>query len=207
MSLPAHVAVSVNFNVEIDAESKVQLFGETFVAPLNVIVAEYEIPATALYEEDASGASLAGLIELYEPSDAQGDIKCTLAHTNSSAAGGPNLTGFYKVAAKRLARGFAQMLCGNFDCSGAAPYDESKYDGIAAYQTQRDFGRVALGMMAHYLFGHVDATAAITNDSKSHVLHSPTRPLSNPNASDVRTRPSFGTSTMGKSSEANSAPR
>jgi hypothetical protein len=164
MSLPTPIPVEVNFNVEIDAESKVQLFGETFVAPPNVIVAEYEIPATALYEEDASGASLAGLIELYEPSDAQGDIKCTLAHTDSSGNGGPDLTGFYQVAAKRLARGFEEMLCGNFDCSGAAPYDDGKYDDIAAYTTQRDFGRVALGMMAHYLFGHVDATAAITND-------------------------------------------
>jgi hypothetical protein len=33
------------------------------------------------------------------------------------------------------------------------------------YYKQRDFGRVALGAFAHYLFGHVDATAAITNDA------------------------------------------
>jgi hypothetical protein len=32
------------------------------------------------------------------------------------------------------------------------------------YYKQRDFGRVALATYAHYLFGHVDATAAITND-------------------------------------------
>ena len=158
MSLPASVPVKVNFNVVIDADSKVQLFGEQAPAPTNVIVAEHTLPVTALYDEAAGK----GLIELWEPADAQGDIKCQLANSDTSATGGPNLVGAYQVAAKRLATGLEAILCDKFDCSGAAPY--SNYLANVEYYKQRDFGRVALGMMAHYLFGHVDATAAITND-------------------------------------------
>jgi hypothetical protein len=142
----------------IDADSKVQLFGEQAPAPTNVIVAERTLPVTALYDQAAGK----GLIELWEPADAQGDIKCQLANSDTSATGGPVLTGAYQVAAKRLATGLEAILCDRFDCSGATPY--SNYLANVEYYKQRDFGRVALGMMAHYLFGHVDATAAITND-------------------------------------------
>ena len=158
MSLPASVPVKVNFNIVIDADSKVKLFGEQAPAPTNVLVAEHTLPVTALY--DAGAAK--GLIEIWEPADAQGDIKCQLANSDHSATGGVALTGAYQVAAKRLATGLQDILCDRFDCSGAAPY--SNYLANVEYYKQRDFGRVALGMMAHYLFGHVDATAAITND-------------------------------------------
>ena len=40
MSLPAHVAVEVNFNVEIDAKGELILFGEAAPIVENVIVAE-----------------------------------------------------------------------------------------------------------------------------------------------------------------------
>ena len=158
MSLPAPVPVKVNFNVVIDADSKVQLFGEAAPAPTNVIVAEQTLPVTALYDPENSK----GLLEIWEPADAQGDIKCQLANSDTSATGGPVLTGAYQVAAKRLAAGLEAILCNRFDCSGAIPYNG--YLANVEYYKQRDFGRVALGMMAHYLFGHVDATAAITND-------------------------------------------
>jgi hypothetical protein len=67
------------------------------------------------------------------------------------------------VAAKALATGLQAVLEGEFDCSGATPY-EGNYTDIEYYK-QANFGRVALGAFAHYLFGHVDATAAITNDA------------------------------------------
>jgi hypothetical protein len=72
------------------------------------------------------------------------------------------MAGAYKVAARRLAQGIEALLCDEFDCSGALPFDG--YNANEEYYKQRDFGRVALGAFAHYLFGHVDATAAITND-------------------------------------------
>jgi hypothetical protein len=157
-TMPTPVSVEVNFNVTIEAQSKVQLFGETFTAPADYIVAEYHLPVDALYDASAN----VGLIEVWEPSDAQGDIKCTLAHTDGTTEGGPNLSGAYQVTAKKLAQGLERMLCDEFDCSGAAPFDN--YTTEVKYYKQRDFGRIALGNFAHYLFGHVDATAAITND-------------------------------------------
>jgi hypothetical protein len=158
MSLPAPVPVKVNFNVVVDADSKALLFGEPIPTPTNVIVATLALPSSALYDPDTNK----GLIELWEPADAQGDIKCQLANSDTSSSGGPNLTGAYQVAAKKLATGLEALLCDSFDCSGAVPFNN--YAANIEYYKQRDFGRVALGMMAHYLFGHVDATAAITND-------------------------------------------
>ena len=113
-----------------------------------------------LFRSDADNGK--GLIEIWEPADAQGDIKCQLANSDTSATGGPVLTGAYQVAAKKLATGLEAILCDAFDCSGAVPFNN--YTANVEYYKQRDFGRVALGMMSHYLFGHVDATAAITND-------------------------------------------
>jgi hypothetical protein len=157
-----HVAVEVNFNVEIEAKGEIELFGEVAPTVENVIVALHTLPATALY--DASNN--VGLFEIWEPSEAQGNIRCQLANTDSSGneQGGVDLSGAYQVAAAALADGLERLLCDKFDCSGVAPYDEANYEGIEQYQTQRDFGRVMLGVYAHYLFGHVDATAAITND-------------------------------------------
>jgi hypothetical protein len=157
-TMPTPVPVEVNFNIEIEADSKIELFGETFTAPAGYIVAEHTLPVDALYDASANK----GLIEVYEPVGAQGDIKCALAHTDSSSEGGLNLSGAYQVTAKKLAEGLAELLCDEFDCSGAAPFDN--YTTEVKYYKQRDFGRVALGSFAHYLFGHVDATAAITND-------------------------------------------
>ena len=155
-NLPGHVAVEVNFNVAIDADSKVFLFGEAAPTMLNVIVAEQTLPVTALY--DASGST--GLIELWEPSAAQGNIRCQLANDGGEA--GASLAGAYQLAAAALASGLQAVLQGAFDCSGATPFDG--YAANIEYYKQDNFGRVALGAFAHYLFGHVDATAAITND-------------------------------------------
>jgi hypothetical protein len=158
--IPSHVAVKVDFNVAIDANSKITLFSTPAPVVTNIIVAQAELDVKSLYDGDTER----GLIEIWEPSDAQGDIKCQLANTDTSSNGGPNLVGAYQVACKTFARGLQAVLCDAFDCSGVAPFNNGKYGGQAAYTLQRDFGRVALATFAHYLFGHVDATAAITND-------------------------------------------
>jgi hypothetical protein len=156
----APVPVRVNFNVSIDAQSQITLFSHPLVIPQNIIVAERELPVSALYDEDLQK----GLLEVWEPSDSQGDIKTQLANTDSSGNGGPDLTGAYQVASKTFAQGLQAVLCDAFDCSGVNPFSITKYRGIPQYTRQRDFGRVALAYFAHVLFGHVDATAAITND-------------------------------------------
>jgi hypothetical protein len=157
---PAHSPIEVNFNVEIDGNSNLNIFGDVFVAPTNIIVADQVLPVNALYDSVAKK----GLIEFVEPSADPDNIYVKLASTNSSAAGGDDFTDAYKVTLKQLAKGLQRILCSEFDCVTALPYSESKYSGVVEYTTQRDFGRVALGAFAHYLFGHVDATAAITND-------------------------------------------
>jgi hypothetical protein len=155
-----HSPIEVNFNVEIEGNSAVSIFGDQFVAPSNVIIADQVLPVNALYDSVAKK----GLIEFVEPSTDPDNIYVKLANTNSTSTGGDDFTDAYKVTLRQLAKGLQRVLCSEFDCSTAQPYSESKYSGVVEYTTQRDFGRVALGAFAHYLFGHVDATAAITND-------------------------------------------
>jgi hypothetical protein len=150
----------VNFNVAIDANSEITLLSTPLPNVTNVIVAQADLDVKSLYDADGEK----GLIEIWEPSDAQGDIKCQLASTDTSPNGGPDLSGAYQVACKTFAQGLQAVLCDKFDCSGVAPFNNAKYNAQEAYTMQRDFGRVALATFAHYLFGHVDATAAITND-------------------------------------------
>jgi hypothetical protein len=155
-----HTKIEVNFEVEIEGDSALNIFGDQFVAPTNVIVAAEKLPVDALYDAE----NKTGLIEIWEPSADPDNIYAHLANSNSLDNGGYNLTGAYKVALKRLAHGLQHILCGKFDCKDAVPFNADKYKNKVEYTTQRDFGRVALGAFAHFLFGHVDATSAITND-------------------------------------------
>jgi hypothetical protein len=150
--------VIINFNVTVDASSNLTIFGMSPpTEPADTIVAEYQLPVNALYDPSEC------LIEFWEEDNSENQIKCQLANVNTAASGGFDLSGAYQKTAKRLAHGLQKVLCNAFDCSKAAPYSENKYASVEYYK-QRDFGRVALGTFAHYLFGHVDATAAITND-------------------------------------------
>jgi hypothetical protein len=157
VSVP-HVPIEVNFNVLIDASGNLEVFNAAKPVVANVIVAEHTLPVEALYDP----VNTVGLLELWEPLDKQGDIAVQLADTDRTAEGGLNLTSAYQSSCNSLAFGFEDILCDKFDCSGASPF--SAYTGNVEYYKQRDFGRVALATYAHYMFGHVDATAAITND-------------------------------------------
>ena len=147
--------IIVNMNIEIDAENNISVFGEKPIVPVNVITANYRIPVDSLYDN----ANTKGLIEFWEPVDAQGDIRVELAHT--ALCGGEDS---YKETAVKLVNEIERCLCDKFNCLHAKPFNDLKYDMNITYTHQRDFGRVALGTLAHFLFGHVDATSAITND-------------------------------------------
>lgn len=152
------VPVEVNLNVNVDAQGNLEVFGEGKPTVAEYIIAEHSLPVDALYD----AAAEKGLIEIWEPSAAEGDIKVALANSdNTATSGGKNFTGAYKLTAKKMALGLEALLCDRFDCIHALPF--SGYTDVE-YTTQRDFGRVALAAYAHALFGHVDATAAITND-------------------------------------------
>jgi len=61
--------------------------------------------------------------------------------------------------------GLHNIIKGGLDAKDAAPFSEAQYSSDAHYTHYDNFGELALGAMAHYLFGHVAATAAITNDT------------------------------------------
>jgi Flp pilus assembly pilin Flp len=155
------VPVTVNFEVEIAGNSNLSVFGSEAPIVSNVIVAERQMPVAALYD----AVNNKGLIELWEPSSDPENIYVQLANSNFEN----NLSGAYEVTAKIFAKELQKILCDEFNCIGAAPFSDPKYSSsgtpITQYTKQRDFGRLALAVFAHYMFGHVDATAAITNDN------------------------------------------
>ncbi len=149
--------VEVNFNVTIESDSSLNVFGYPVESVTNIIIPERNLPVDALYDE----ANNKGLIELWEPSADPTNIYVKLA---SSVKDGLDLTDSFKITAKKMVLGLQKILCDKFDCKLAVPFDHPNYANTIDYTTQRDFGRIALAVFAHYLFGHVDATAAITND-------------------------------------------
>jgi hypothetical protein len=154
--------VEVNLNVVIDASGELTIFGApTADVSGKRIVAEYKLPASCFYVGSVDGSGnvtdVSGLIELWEPASALGEIKCKLAESIQGVAGD-----YYKDSAKKLAEELQKMFCSPFDASGAEPFSSFKTD--VNYYKPAHFGRLALSTHAYDIFGHVAATAAITND-------------------------------------------
>ncbi len=139
------VNVVVNFNVSVDASGNVEVFGQAPVELGDVVVCATTLPATDLY--DGSGDAV---FQFWEPSSALG----TLAAERYSAW----------TKKETLRTDMNSIINGVMDASGAIPFNDAKYSSFSQYYEHSDFGRLALSMYAHYLFGHVAATAAITND-------------------------------------------
>lgn len=168
MTTIAHTPIEVNLNVEINANGTLEILGEPVRTPSNVIVATETLAAAALYAPAADCA----LIEFWEDTSLNG-IKAQLA--NDGGVGTP-FAAYYKKSAKRLAEGLQAILVGQMNVKKgtmnnaygssatyqAAPFTDTKYD--SSNPLMENFGRVALGCYAHYIFGHAQATAAITND-------------------------------------------
>jgi hypothetical protein len=139
------VNVVVNFNVSVDASGNVEVFGQAPITPDNIIVCNEPIPATDLYDGNDNAA-----FQFWEPEGA----KNTLAAERYSAW----------TKKETLRDHLNTVINGTMDASGAAPFNNAMYASTSQYYEHSDFGRLALSMYAHYLFGHVAATAAITND-------------------------------------------
>jgi hypothetical protein len=158
--------VVVNLDVQVDTSGNLVVFGEQAPTVQNVITATVNLPVRALY--DASGASNGGLLnslfEFWEPEESLGERRATLS--GKDASGIPLSNRDYTTMSKKFVCDLQAVLDGSFDCSGASPYDDQKYASTTVYNTQSNFGRLALSTYAHYLFGHVGATSAITNDQQ-----------------------------------------
>jgi hypothetical protein len=138
--------VTVNFNVIVDASGTVEVFGQAPTTMENVVVCEVTIGADTLYWSDSNA-----VFEFWEPSTALGDI---------SGARKSDWT-VYNYLRSEL----QNVIVGAMDASGAVPFNTAGYSSTEQYYKHTGFGRLALSMYAHYLFGHVAATAAITNDA------------------------------------------
>jgi len=151
--------VIVNLRVNVDASGNLVVFGSGPDTVENVVEAVgYQLPVNALYDQTLNGTLGAGLVEFWEPSSDLGNVYAKLATTaNFNVAGDAS----YKRTAKVMACGLERVLVDSLDAKAAAPF--SNYTD-ANYTTCSDFGRLALSAYSHYLFGHVAATAAITND-------------------------------------------
>ncbi len=154
-------AVTVNLNVNVDATGNIEVFGAGPDVSGNIVVAEYALPVNALYDATTNGATGAGHVEFWGPAADLGNVYAKLA---DGADFDINMDDSYKGTAKVLACGLQRLLVDSLDAKDASPFNASKYAGNANYTTCSDFGRLALSAYSHYLFGHVDATAAITND-------------------------------------------
>ena len=145
-----YTPVSVNLGVEVDVSGNITVFGQPTPAVSNLVVAEsVRIPVGALC------TFTNGLIEFWEPSDALGELRAALATTQSRN---------YKLLLPALAQGIHNVLIAPLNASAATPFSHSMYAADGNYRNPANFGKLALGSYAHYLFGHVHATAAITND-------------------------------------------
>lgn len=177
---PTPTPVEVNLNVEISAEGELAMLSEQLFSVSNVVCATETIPAAALYE-----SGVKALIEFWED-DNLDTINAQLADSN---VGSNNYTGYYKASAKALAAGLQKVLCGELDANktgvarpgdsvnptvnfAASPFASLTADkgygasgSVAAHHHMfPHFGRLALACYAHYIMGHQQATAAITND-------------------------------------------
>ena len=156
--------VEVDFNIDVTANNAFTIFGESFTLPdQDVIVAVRPLPVNTLYD-GASSETFPfgkGLIQFAEnPADDQ-DFICGLA-TDASI-------NTWVETSSKFVRGIQKVLCDEFDCSLAAPFNNDLYKNDSGqldsrYYKQRDFSRVAIATLSHYIFGHIDATAAISND-------------------------------------------
>jgi hypothetical protein len=116
-----------------------------------------KLPVDALYD----GGNKKGLIEFWEDENVN-DIICQLAKTSLTETDG------YELTAKKLVLGLQDVLMGKLNARESALVNAPPFDTYTALaDTEMDgFGRLALMAYAHYLLGHVQATAAITNDKE-----------------------------------------
>lgn len=141
--MPAFSAVTVNLNVEVSAASALHVFKDATSDTFNTIVPSVSLPASTLN----------GLIEFWEPS---GTLDTINSHLELDS---------YKASALSLYGALKSVLASNFECKDAEPYKTDAGANIGNYAALAGFGKVALGQAAHAVFGHVAATAAITNDA------------------------------------------
>ena len=141
-----HHPVIVNLRVNIDLSGNVELFGASEEEVCNIIVPTLKLDVSGLFADESQC-----LIEFWEPSGARGTM---LARVDNEGNGTKA-----KETSVAFAKSLAKVLRGAMDASAAAPF--GSYAGFTSYE---NFGELVLSYAAEGMFGHPQATSAITND-------------------------------------------
>jgi len=144
-------SVVVSLRVNVDVSGNVDIFTTTGNQVGNVVTCSHTLPHGDLYTSATDA-----VFEFWEPSGARGDISGAVA----GGAGAGSLLSAPSTLAT-LVSDLAVVINNSMDASAAAPFNAYTAD----YRVFDNFGELALGAHAHYLFGHVGATAAIDNDA------------------------------------------
>lgn len=144
----AAISVIVNFNVDTDTSGSINVFSQTAPSVNNIVLATAPLPKSVLYNGPGNG-----LIKFQGVEDnivATLDSGFTTSETTIRDA-------IHLVI--RSALNAMDAVPYNTQVGGVRKYADSDYYVVPS------FGALALGTYAHYLFGHVQATAAIDNDT------------------------------------------
>jgi hypothetical protein len=145
MPAPLYSPVIVDLLVTVNAGTSVEILDTAADSHANAVICSVQLPASTLFTDTSSG-----VFEFWEPSSANGTLVAKVADgLNAVTQAHPD-----------LASGLQACLTGAMNAENAPIYVDYPED----YHSLDSIGRLALGYAAHNLFGHVAATAAITND-------------------------------------------
>ena len=138
--------VTVNLDVTVDASGDLVVFANDPPEIGNTGGATVQIDASTFFKGNDDG-----LFRFQTRPSANGGNSSLYAERNNAFTGSESA----------LAAAIKSVLSGEFDVSEADPYNNYTNSD---YHSVPSFGHLALGSYAYYLFGHVQATAAIDND-------------------------------------------
>jgi hypothetical protein len=144
--------VIVDLGVNTNASGTIQVFGQNLATITDKVVASVGISRTLLFADSNNG-----IIEF------QGVDDAIVGRPDSIFTGVSAGTEGRKAALASAIQ--LSLTTGNLNASTASPFTDVRYGVIDSYKNYSSFGSLALGSYAHYLFGHADATAAISNDT------------------------------------------
>jgi hypothetical protein len=142
------ISVIVNFDVNTDTSGAINVFSQTAPNVNNMVLATTALPKSVLYNGPGNGL-----------------IKFQGVDNNIVAV----LDSGFTTSETTIRDALHLVIRSALNAMNAAPYNTlvggvRKYTDAAHYILP-SFGALALGAYAHYLFGHVQATAAIDNDT------------------------------------------
>jgi hypothetical protein len=137
-------SVTVNLDINVNAQTAVEVFGQTPTPPTqNIVIADIMLPVNVFYNNE---------------------FDCLIYFQGQ----GDNIVaskGNFTTTEEQISNAINLLINGVMDGYQAFPFNESQYY-ILPYTQYDNFGELALASYAHSLTGHVDATAAITNDDE-----------------------------------------